>query len=493
MSTVRIPNLIGGEEVVGDGLERHNPADPAELVAVAPDSGAETVDAAVTAAAAAQPGWAALPAPARGAILLDAAEILRGRHEEAARDLVREEGKTLAEARGEVRRAIDVLRFFGSEGWRLGGQVLPSSLPDTMVHTRREPVGVVGLITPWNFPIAIPAWKAAPALIGGNAVVLKPAELTPVSTRHLAEALVRAGLPSGVLNVVHGSGAVAGEAVVRDPRVAAVSFTGSTRVGLHIERAVLERRGRVQVEMGGKNALVVLDDADVEQAARIAAAGGFGLTGQACTASSRVICTPGVYDDVVAALAKEALRYRPGDGLADGTLMGPVVSERQLATVTAAIEQARAEGATAAVGGEAPDGLMLAPTVLTGLGPDGAAAREEIFGPVVTVLPAADLDEAIDLVNDSRYGLAAGICTRSLAAAQRFAAAVRVGVVKVNRPTTGLDLNVPFGGVGDSSSNTFREQGAVAVDFFTWSKSVYLGWEAHDPDAARVARAPYGK
>ncbi|GAA5020920.1 aldehyde dehydrogenase family protein [Streptomyces siamensis] len=477
MSTVHVPNLIGGEEVAGDGLERYNPAHPAELVAVAPASGAEAVDAAVTAAAAAQPGWAALPAPARGTILMDAAEILRGRHEEAARDLVREEGKTLAEARGEVRRAIDVLRFFGSEGWRLGGQVLPSSFPDTTVQTRREPVGVVGLITPWNFPIAIPAWKLAPALIGGNAVVLKPAELTPLSTRHLTEALVRAGLPAGVLNVVHGTGAVAGEALVRDPRVAAVSFTGSTAVGMRIERTVQERRGRVQVEMGGKNALVVLDDADVEQAARIAAAGGFGLTGQACTASSRVICTPGVYDDFVAALTKEAARCRPGDGLADGTAMGPVVSEQQLGTITAAIERARDEGATVAAGGETPDGLMLAPTVLTGLSRDSAAAREEIFGPVVAVLPAEGLDDAIDLVNDSRYGLAAGICTRSLSAAQRFAAAVRVGVVKVNRPTTGLDLNVPFGGVGDSSSNTFREQGAVAVDFYTWSKSVYLGWE----------------
>ncbi|MGA5797764.1 aldehyde dehydrogenase family protein [Streptomyces cellulosae] len=477
MSTVQIPNLVAGEEAVGDGFERYNPADPAELVAVAPTSGAEAVDAALTAAAEAQPGWAALPAPARGAILLDAAEILRGRHEEAARDLVREEGKTLTEARGEVRRAIDVLRFFGSEGWRLGGQVLPSSLPDIMVHTRREPVGVVGLITPWNFPIAIPAWKLAPALIGGNAVVLKPAELTPLSARHLTEALVQAGLPAGVLNVVHGSGAVVGEALVRDPRVAAVSFTGSTQVGMRIERAVQERRGRVQVEMGGKNALVVLDDADVEQAARIAAAGGFGLTGQACTASSRVICTPGVHDDFVAALAKEAARYRPGNGLADGTLMGPVVSEQQLGTVTAAIERATAEGATVAAGGEAPEGLMLAPTVLSGLSQENTAAREEIFGPVVAVLSAADLDDAINLVNDSRYGLAAGICTRSLAAAQRFAAAARVGVVKVNRPTTGLDLNVPFGGVGDSSSNTFREQGAVAVDFYTWSKSVYLGWE----------------
>ncbi|MGC5006613.1 aldehyde dehydrogenase family protein [Streptomyces sp. NBC_00353] len=478
MSTVhRISNLIGGKDFPGDGYERRNPADPSDLVSVSPASGADAVDAAVTAACDAQPGWAALSAPARGAVLMDAAEILRGRHEEIARDLVREEGKTLAEARGEVRRAIDVFRFFGSEGWRLGGPTLPSSQPDTLVHTRREALGVVGLITPWNFPIAIPAWKMAPALIAGNAVVLKPAELTPVSTRHLADALVQAGLPAGVLNVVHGAGPVVGEALVTDPRVSAVSFTGSTTVGMHIERTVHERRGRVQVEMGGKNALVVLDDADVEQAAQIAAAGGFALTGQACTASSRVICTPGVYEAFVAALTEQAERYRPGNGLDGDTLMGPVVSEQQLAGIEAAIERARDEGVTVAAGGVAPQGLMLAPTVLTGVGRDSAVARDEIFGPVVAVLVAEDLDDAIELVNDSRYGLAAGVCTRSLAGAQRFAARVRAGVIKVNRPTTGLDLNVPFGGVKDSSSNTYREQGTVATEFYSWSKSVYLGWD----------------
>ncbi|MGW3955579.1 aldehyde dehydrogenase family protein [Streptomyces sp. NPDC004752] len=476
MSTVRIGNLIAGERLTGDGFERRNPADPSDVVAVAPVSDRTAVDAAVSAAADAQPGWAALPAPARGAILMDSAEILRSRHEHVAHDLVREEGKTLAEARGEVRRAIDVLRYFGSAGWRCGGEVLPSSQPDTMVHTRREPLGVAGLITPWNFPLAIPAWKTAPALVGGNTVVIKPAELTPVSFHHLTEALVQAGLPAGVLNVVHGPGSVVGAALTADPRVAAVSFTGSTAVGMRIERTVHERRGRVQVEMGGKNALVVLDDADVEQAALVAAAGGFGLTGQACTASSRVICTPAVHDSFVEALVKQAGRYRPGNGLTDGTLMGPVVSEGQLAADLNALERAGSDGATFAADGRAPDGLMLAPTVLTGVGRDSSAARDEIFGPVVAVLAAEDLDEAIDVVNDSRYGLAAAVCTRSLAHAQRFAAEAHAGVIKVNRPTTGLDLNVPFGGVKDSSSNTFREQGASAIDFYTWSKSVYLGW-----------------
>ncbi|MFJ4963789.1 aldehyde dehydrogenase family protein [Streptomyces sp. NPDC088729] len=476
-TTVRTGNLIAGRRTSGEGVERRNPADPADLVAVTPASGAEEVDAAVGAAAEAQPSWAALPAPARGAILMDAAEILRARQEAVARDLVREEGKTLAEARGEVKRAVDVLRFFGSAGWHPAGQSLSSSQPDTLVHTRREPLGVVGVITPWNFPVAIPAWKTAPALVSGNAVVLKPAEITPLSVYHLSEALVAAGLPPGVLNVVYGPGSVVGEALVADGRVAAVSFTGSTAVGLRIERALHERRGRVQVEMGGKNALVVLDDADVAKAARIAAAGGFGLTGQACTASSRVICTPGVHDALVEALIAEAARYRPGNGLHDGTLMGPVVSDAQLESDLAAIRRARDEGATVAAGGENTGGLMLEATVLTDVGRDDAAARDEIFGPVVAVLPASGLDEAVDLANDSRFGLAAAICTRDLAAAHEFADRVRAGVVKVNRPTTGLDLHVPFGGVKDSSSNTYREQGAGAVDFYTWSKSVYLGWD----------------
>ncbi|QKV90770.1 aldehyde dehydrogenase family protein [Streptomyces sp. NA02950] len=475
--TLRIGNLIAGRRLPGEGSERRNPADPTDLVAVAPSSGGDEADAAVSAAADAQPAWAALPAPARGAVLMDAAEILRGRHETVARDLVREEGKTLAEARGEVRRAIDVLRYFGSAGWHSDGRTLPSSQPDTLVHTRREPLGVVGVITPWNFPVAIPAWKTAPALISGNAVVLKPAEITPVSAHHLSEALLAAGLPPGVLNVVHGRGSVVGESLTADPRVAAVSFTGSTSVGLRIERALHERRGRVQVEMGGKNALVVLDDADVAKAARIASAGGFALTGQACTASSRVICTPAVHDALVDALIGEARRYRPGNGLAEGTLMGPVVSEQQLASDLDAIRTARAEGATVAAGGESAQGLMLDPAILTNVGRGDTVARDEIFGPVLAVLPAADLDEAIDLVNDSRYGLAAGICTRDLAAAQHFAHHARAGVIKVNRPTTGLDLNVPFGGVKDSSTNTYREQGATAVDFYTWSKSVYLGWD----------------
>jgi aldehyde dehydrogenase (NAD+) len=348
-------------------------------------------------------------------------------------------------------------------------------MPGTDVFTRYEPIGVAALITPWNFPIAIPAWKAAPALISGNAVVLKPAELTPLSATHLAQALVEAGLPAGVLNVVHGDGSVVGDALARDKRVGALSFTGSTQVGLGLHQVLSERRARVQLEMGGKNAYLVLDDADVAAAAKVVAASGFSLTGQACTATSRVYVTPGRYDEFVAALSDHATAVRLGNGLDDGTTMGPVVSDEQLSVDVGAVEKARSEGATVVAGGSEPDGSFFAPTVLTDVAQDSDVARNEVFGPVVAVMRVGDYEEGLARVNDSQYGLTAGICTTSLTAAHDFAARAQVGVVKVNRPTTGLDLNVPFGGVKNSSSNTFREQGPHAVDFYTWGKTVYLG------------------
>jgi aldehyde dehydrogenase (NAD+) len=470
-SAVQLRHLIGGEWVGDPEVERRNPFDDSTVATVA-SGDAGTVADAVAAAAAAQPGWAARPWPTRGAILLDAAEILRSRHRSVAEDLVREEGKTLPEAMGEVRRAIDVLRFFGSMGWQATGAVLPSGTPDTMVYTRREPLGVVGLITPWNFPIAIPAWKMAPALVSGNAVVIKPADLTPLSVHNLVTALTDAGLPDGVLNIVNGKGSLVGEALCAHPGVAAISFTGSTGVGEHIRDVVQARRGRVQLEMGGKNALIVMDDADPAVAAKVAAAGGFGLTGQACTATSRVLAMPGVHDDFVSALGTIAAGITPGNGLVDGTAMGPVVSDAQLATDLKALELARADGTL--TGGDG-DGRLLRPAVVTGLSADHPIVTDEVFGPLIAVLPTDGLDAAIDAVNSSVYGLAAGICTTSLASAQHFAARVQAGVVKVNRPTTGLDLNVPFGGVKASSTNTFREQGASALEFYTWSKSVYLG------------------
>jgi acyl-CoA reductase-like NAD-dependent aldehyde dehydrogenase len=472
---VELAHLIAGEHVGNGagGSQRFNPARPGELVAISPQADAATVDAAIGAAAAAAPTWRATPAPARGRILTRAAELLMERHARIARDLCREEGKTLAEAGGEVTRAADILRFHGGEGWRAGGETLPTSVTGTLLYTVREPLGVVGLITPWNFPIAIPAWKLAPALVVGNAVVMKPSGLTGLTATHLARALVDAGLPAGVLNVVLGAGRVAGVALVDDPRVAAISFTGSTVVGLGIQAAAAPRLARTQLEMGGKNALVVLDDADPARAASIAAAGGFGLTGQACTATSRVICTPGIHDAFVQALAAEARAYAPGDGQEEGVRMGPVVSEDQLATNLDHLGGAQAAGAKLAAGGS-HDALRFEPAVFAGVTPDMAIAREEVFGPVIAVLEVADLDEAISLVNDSAYGLTAGIATNDLAAVTRFADAAEVGVVKVNQSTTGLELNAPFGGVKQSSTDTFREQGSGAVDFYTRTKTVYV-------------------
>ncbi len=471
---VEVRHLIGAEWLGEPERERENPARPGEVVAAMPVGGLEEALAAIEAARQAFPGWRKTTPPARGAILAKAAELLAARKEEIGRDLCAEEGKTLAEAIGEVQRAADIMRFFSGEGWRLAGESLPSSVPDTHLYTVKEPLGVVGLITPWNFPIAIPTWKLAPALVAGNAVVMKPASLVPVSVQHLAECLLEAGLPPGVLNVVHGSGSVVGDALVRDERVAAISFTGSVATGLGIHEIGSARLARVQLEMGGKNALVVLGDADPAFAARVAAQGGFGLTGQACTATSRVICTSAAHDRFVEAMATEAEAWRPGDGQLPETKMGPVVDDSQLRTDLSYLEIAREEGAELVTGGDC-GGLFLCPAVFTGVTPGMRIAREEVFGPVISVLEVADLDEAIALANDSSYGLSGGIVTNDLRAAMRFADEAEVGVVKINRPTTGVDLNAPFGGMKQSSSGTFREQGSVAVDFYTRLKTVYLG------------------
>jgi aldehyde dehydrogenase (NAD+) len=377
-TAIQIRNLVGGEWTGEPLLERRNPADVDDVVFVAPRSTSQDVDDAVAAATGAQAAWAARTPAARGTVLMDAAELLRARLPEVARDLTREEGKTLAEATGEVRRAIDVLRFFGSSGWRPTGELLPSATPATTVQTRAEPLGVVGLITPWNFPIAIPAWKLAPALVSGNAVVIKPAELTAASVTHLAQALVDAGLPAGVLNVVNGRGSVVGDAIARHPDVAALSFTGSTAVGQRL-REVLDGRGaRVQLEMGGKNAYLVVDDADPERAAANVARGAFGLTGQACTATSRVYVTPGIRHELVEQLRKRADAIVVGNGLHAGVEMGAVVSADQLRQDTEALLEAQAAGFdTGSVDGRAAgESQLFRPVVLTGVPHELRLARE---------------------------------------------------------------------------------------------------------------------
>jgi alpha-ketoglutaric semialdehyde dehydrogenase len=472
-TTQQLQHLIAGEGFGKSDRERRNPADAGDVVSRFPAGEAGDVNRAVDAAADALAGWARTPAPGRGAVLTRAAAILESRLVEVARDLTREEGKTIAESTGEVRRSIDILRFFGGEGWRLGSEMVPSSASDQITYTKREPLGVVGVITPWNFPIAIPTWKIAPALVSGNTVVFKPASLTPLTAHHLVRALLDADLPKGALNLVFGTGSDVGDTLVGHRAVAAVSFTGSTTVGKHIHEIASRRMARVQLEMGGKNPFVVAADASPAEAAALIAVGGWGLTGQACTATSRVIAVGRVLEPLVEALKREAATRVPGNGLSAEVRMGPVVSESQLATDLRYLEVGRDE-AELVTGGRLVHDLFLEPALFVGVQPQDRIAREEIFGPVIGVIAADDLDAAIAIANDSDYGLSAGICTNDMAAAHHFIDRVEAGVVKVNQPTSGLELNMPFGGIKSSSTGTFREQGRTAVDFYTRTKSVYL-------------------
>ncbi len=402
----------------------------------------------------AQPAWAALPAPARGEILLRAAGLLADRRETVATDLVREEGKTFAEAYGEVGRAIELLQFYGGEGRRGRAETPPSGTPHTHIHTRREPLGSVGVITPWNFPIAIPTWKTSPALISGNTVVLKPAGLTPLSTWHLAEVLADAGLPPGVLNIVYGPGA---RSAGPSPGIRAWPRCRSPAPTTSAAASSGSRRSAARASCW-------------RWAAR--------TRWSSWTTPTR---SP-PRDRFVAALAEQAARYRPGDGLDRSVLMGPVVSAAQMRGDLEWLRIAEEEGTQAVVKGEQSGeaGQFLEPTVLVGVRRDHRVAREEIFGPVVGVLAADDPDHAVGLADDIPFGLSAGIVTNDPREAQRFVERVQAGIVKVNRPTSGVDPNLPFGGVKESSTNTYPEQGASATDFYTWTKSVYLGWDDED-------------
>ena len=474
-------NLIGGEWVAASDhatFETHDPAHPDDVLAVFPSATGADAAQAVAAAAEAFPSWAATPAPARGAILFRAAELLTERLDDVARTLTREEGKTLAEARGEVTRARDILRYFGGEGWRVGGDVLPANTPNAALYSRREPLGVVAAITPWNFPIAIPAWKVAPALVYGDTVVLKPASATPLTALRLVECLVDAGLPAGVLNLVAGSGATVGAALAGDPVVRGLTFTGSHATGTGLYARAAQNFARVQLEMGGKNPTVVLADADLDLAVRLVVAGGFGLTGQSCTATSRVVVEESVAGRFAAALAEAAEDLAVGDGLADGVQMGPAVSEEQLATDLDYVQIGRDEGAELlAGGGRAPgDGHFLRPAVFDHVDVRSRLAQEEIFGPVVGVVRARDFEDAVFKANAVGYGLAASVVTGDLHRALSFADRVEAGVVKVNEPTTGLALQAPFGGFKQSSANTFKEQGPAAIDFYTRTKTVYVSY-----------------
>jgi acyl-CoA reductase-like NAD-dependent aldehyde dehydrogenase len=480
-------NFIAGEWVpakTGQTTQTTNPADTREVVAEYPLSGREDAAAAISAAKAAFGGWAAMTPVARGRVLSKASQILETRRGELAKDLTREEGKTLAEATGEVQRAIDIFRFFGGNSYTIGGQTIPHDLPNQLLYTRREPLGVVALITPWNFPIAIPAWKMAPALVSGNSVVIKPASAAPLMTLELARALAEAGLPKGVLNVVIGEGRPVGGELATNADVVALSFTGSHGVGHGIYQQLAQRMARAQMEMGGKNPTLVLADADLDLAAKLVAIAGFGLTGQACTATSRVIVERGVAEAFTQKLVEKAKAVKVGNGLSEGVTMGPAVTKAQLATNLEYVDVATSQGAKLIHGGkrltdgDLAHGYFMEPTILGDVMPDQRIACEEVFGPVVAIIPVDDFDAALSVANGVDVGLSASLVTRDLKKAMLYTERIQAGVVKVNQISTGLALQAPFGGVKKSSTDSFKEQGAGAIDFYTRIKTVYLDYSA---------------
>ncbi len=474
-------NLIAGQwlpSTTGRTFENRNPADVDDLVGTFPESSSQDVAAAVDAAAAAQPGWAATPAPKRGDVFYRAANLLEARADAIAREMTREEGKTLPEARGEVGRTVNILRYYGGEGARLFGRVIPSERDRVFMHTLRTPLGVVGAITPWNFPIAIPAWKACPALVSGNALVLKPSELAPLCATRLAEILIEAGLPPGVLNVVHGRGE-AGSALTAHEGVRAISFTGSEATGGKVAEACGRRKARVQLEMGGKNPTIVLADADLDEAAGIVLNAAFGATGQRCTATSRAIVERSIVDAFSEKLVAKARAMRVGRGDEAGVDVGPSIDAAHADRVVREVAAAADAGAEVLAGGSRlTDGALarghfVAPTVLGGVTPQMTIAQEEVFGPVVALLPADDFEQALALANDVRFGLSATICTQSLSHALQFAQRIEAGLVMVNLPSAGVEYQVAFGGSKASSLGP-REQGPEAIDFYTSLKTVYM-------------------
>ncbi|MBF0665499.1 MAG: aldehyde dehydrogenase family protein [Brevundimonas sp.] len=471
-----LSHWINGETVAADRpSESLNPSDTRDLVARIPDGGAAEVDAAVGAAKAAFPAWSEASPELRSDILDRAGTLIMERREQLGRLLSREEGKTLAEGIGETVRAGRVLKYFAGEALRLHGQNLASVRPGVEIQTYRQPVGVFGLITPWNFPIAIPAWKAAPALAFGNTVVMKPAGPTPATAEALVAILHEAGLPKGVLNLVIGRGGV-GQAIVDHPDVAGISFTGSQGVGAGVATGAVRRQARVQLEMGGKNPLIVLDDADLERAVMIALDGSYYATGQRCTASSRLIVQDGIHDRFVALLGEKVAALRVGPALDPNTQIGPAVSEDQRETSYRYIDIARAEGGRVVTGGgrlqlETP-GWYVQPTLIADTEAGGRINNEEVFGPVASTIRVKDFEQALEIANGVEFGLSAGIVTGSLKHARDFQRRARAGMTMVNLPTAGVDYHVPFGGTKSSSYGP-REQGFAAVEFFTQTKTAY--------------------
>ena len=483
-SQSRFENFIGGKWLppsTGVYAPNRNPANVDDIVGHYPVSGPKDAEAAVRAAKEAFPGWSATPGPARGRILWKAVELFRARLEDIASLLSREEGKTLSEARGEVMKGINLFEFCSGEGFRIHGKTLPSEMAKTLTFTLRQPVGVAALITPWNFPFAIPAWKSAPAMVAGNTVVLKPATNTPATAALIAEVLHRAGLPNGVFNLVMGSGSTLGNALVDHPDVKAVSFTGSNAVGMALNQRCARRGIKVTAEMGGKNPVVVMPDADLSFATAGILQGAFGSTGQRCTATSRVVVEKHVARQLSEALVAGASKLKVGPGLEAGSEMGPAVDEAQLKTDLRYIEVARDEGACLAIGGKRllgggmEKGFFMTPTVFTGVRPGMRIHQEEVFGRVVGVVEVDGFEQALAVANGVEFGLSASIYTRDADLAMAFVERAEVGMVHVNSPTVGGEAQLPFGGWKTTGIGE-REMAEEGAEFFTQLKTVFFDY-----------------
>jgi aldehyde dehydrogenase (NAD+) len=477
-------NFINGRWVESTStrtVDNLNPANTSDVLGTVRQATREEARSAVEAASEAYRAWRTTPAPTRGRIVGRAARLLEDEKEALAQLLTREEGKTIAESRGELQRSINVAEFCAGEARRLNGETIQSELPSNFAYTLRQPLGVVACVTPWNFPVAIPIWKIAPALVAGNTVVFKPASLTPATAVRIVEIFEEAGIPDGVLNLILGSGSEAGDEIIGHRAVRAVSFTGSNDVGIRLYEQVSRRGAKIQCEMGGKNPVVVLEDADLDLAVESTAQGAFGSSGQRCTATSRAVVVQDVADEFVARVKRRAESMRIGDGADPQTEMGPSVDENQFKTVLSYIEIGREDGAELVCGGTRAEGdgldrgYFMRPTVFDRVTTDMRIAREEIFGPVLSVLRVKDFDEAMQAANDSEYGLSSSIFTNDAARIFRFVDEIETGMTHINSPTTGGEAHIPFGGIKATGIGD-REQGSTALDFYTELKVVYVDY-----------------
>lgn len=456
-----------------------NPANKNEIVGYIQKSTKKDLDEAVAAAKKAQIGWRKLSGPARGEYLYKAANALEKRLDEIAETMTKEMGKTFSEAKGETARGVAILRYYAGEGMRKVGDVIPSTDSEALMFTTRVPLGVVGVITPWNFPVAIPVWKMAPALVYGNAVILKPAQETAVTAAKLIECFHEAGFPAGVVNFVTGAGSIIGQGIVDHPDIKGITFTGSGTVGKRVGQGALARGAKYQLEMGGKNPVIVAADADIDLAVEATISGGLRSTGQKCTATSRVIVQSAVYDSFKEKLLAKVKALKIGDGLQSETWMGPCASENQLNTVLSYVQKGLEEGATLLHGGKKPiangleNGFFVQPTVFENVKPGMVIAQEEIFGPVLALIKVETLKEALDVANDVPFGLSASIFTTNISNMLSFIKEMDAGLVRINAESAGVELQAPFGGMKQSSSHS-REQGQAAIEFFTSTKTVFV-------------------